>query len=258
MLQLDNKPVLANFTGHYRESLPIADLRSHFLCRWSRKGLSGSTTPVAVVPDGCVDLLWSQGKLMVAGPDTAPQLVDPAMATIVGIRFAPGAATRWLGIPMSELVNCRVDLSELWGSRADAIADSLRAAQSTQETVLRFEAVLSDIAPTIRCPDVSMALAFRRLANLGQHSCVASLAYELNISERTLRRQCQHHFGYGPKTLERILRFQRFLKLARQVPEIGLGALAFAADYADQAHLSREVKALSGVSPGMLMQQIAA
>lgn len=258
MLQLDNKPVLANCTGHYRESLPIADLKAHFLCVWSRSGRSGSTTPVTVVPDGCVDLLWSQGKLMVAGPDTEPQLVDPAMTQIVGMRFAPGAACHWLGIPMSELVNCRIDLRDIWGSRADALSDSMSTARSTHEASIGLQAGFSRIAPEIALPDRSMALAFRKLGNLGHHCGVAGLSAELNTSERTLRRQCQHYFGYGPKTLERILRFQRFLKLVRQVPQTGLGSLAFEADYSDQAHLSREVRALSGVSPRVLMQQFAA
>ena len=41
------------------------------------------------------------------------------------------------------------------------------------------------------------------------------LTKKLAFSERTLRRRFDDAFGYGPKTLDRILRFQRFLKLAR-------------------------------------------
>ena len=55
--------------------------------------------------------------------------------------------------------------------------------------------------------------------------------------------------GYGPKTLDRVLRFQRFLRragegdLARTAAELG---------YADQAHLTRECVRLSGVTPARL------
>jgi len=80
----------------------------------------------------------------------------------------------------------------------------------------------------------------------------------LDISPRTLRRRCQDAFGYGPKTLDRILRFQRFLKLAREGREPRLAALAFEAGYADQAHLTREGRRLSGLSPTMVLTQLGA
>jgi AraC-like DNA-binding protein len=80
----------------------------------------------------------------------------------------------------------------------------------------------------------------------------------LNVSERTLRRRFLHNFGYGPKTLEQILRFQMFLKLGRREPQRGISALAFDANYADQAHLCREARSLSGLSPSALLQSLTA
>ncbi|WP_461029927.1 helix-turn-helix domain-containing protein, partial [Streptomyces sparsus] len=63
--------------------------------------------------------------------------------------------------------------------------------------------------------------------------------------ERQLHRRAVRAFGYGPKTLARVLRLERALTLARA----GLPFARVAADagYADQAHLAREVKALAGV-----------
>ena len=58
-------------------------------------------------------------------------------------------------------------------------------------------------------------------------------------------------FGYGPKTLARILRFQRALALARAGTP--LAEVAVRSGYADQAHLAREVRALAGVPLGRLM-----
>ncbi|MFS4516626.1 helix-turn-helix domain-containing protein, partial [Delftia tsuruhatensis] len=73
---------------------------------------------------------------------------------------------------------------------------------------------------------------------------------------RSLRRLCHAQFGYGPKTLERVLRFQRLLALARSDRQAGLAALAAEAGYADQAHLSREVRALCGITPRAALQQL--
>ena len=84
---------------------------------------------------------------------------------------------------------------------------------------------------------------------------VRALTGEVGWSERTLRRRCREAFGYGPKTLERILRFQGFLRLLSR-GRAPLSALALDAGYADQAHLTREVRRLSGQSPRALISQL--
>jgi AraC-like DNA-binding protein len=90
---------------------------------------------------------------------------------------------------------------------------------------------------------------------------VAAVGDALGISERQLRRRFADAVGYGPKTLARVLRFQRFLALAagedRAAAARGgsgdLAGLAFAAGYADQAHLTRECRQLSGRTPAELL-----
>lgn len=75
---------------------------------------------------------------------------------------------------------------------------------------------------------------------------VSEVARDLGLSERQLHRRSLTAFGYAPKTLQRIVRFQRALRLARA--GVPLATVAAEAGYADQAHLSHEVKRLSGVS----------
>jgi AraC-like DNA-binding protein len=69
------------------------------------------------------------------------------------------------------------------------------------------------------------------------------------MSERHLRRRCEVAVGYGPKTLDRVLRFQRFRRL-REHRVASLAQLAFESGYADQAHLTREYRRLAGTTPG--------
>ena len=68
-------------------------------------------------------------------------------------------------------------------------------------------------------------------------------------------RASHDHFGYGPKMLELILRLQRFIALLRGPADLPLAMLAVDAGYADQAHLSREVRALCGMTPSALREQ---
>src|SRR6266540_3327904 len=95
---------------------------------------------------------------------------------VVGVRFRPGLAPTMLGLPASELIDDRVDLDLLWGRAAGRLAGRL-----------------GDAAGPV----------------------VAKLAATLGTSERQLHRRCLDAFGYGPKTLDRVLRFQRFLSMAR-------------------------------------------
>ncbi|MFD9260612.1 helix-turn-helix domain-containing protein, partial [Streptomyces sp. NPDC059538] len=66
--------------------------------------------------------------------------------------------------------------------------------------------------------------------------------------ERQLHRRSLDAFGYGPRTLGRILRLRRALALARA--GMPFAEVACVAGYADQAHLAREVRALAGTALG--------
>ena len=82
---------------------------------------------------------------------------------------------------------------------------------------------------------------------------VGDLAEELGVSDRQLRRRFDVAVGYGPKTLQRVLRFRRFLARVYAAPaDVDLATLAFDAGYADQSHLTRETAALSGLTPAAL------
>ena len=121
-----------------------------------------------------------------------------------------------------------------------------------------MEAVLSRLARDMEPPPPDMGFAFNALKTKSAGPGMATILDRLDVSPRTLRRRCHEAFGYGPKTLDRILRFQRFLRLARETEAPRLAGLAFEAGYADQAHLTREVRRLSGFSPAAILSQIGA
>jgi AraC-like DNA-binding protein len=52
-----------------------------------------------------------------------------------------------------------------------------------------------------------------------------------------------------------VLRFQRFFRLAARSDKYNLADMADRAGYADQAHMSREVRRMSGITPGEFVAQ---
>jgi AraC-like DNA-binding protein len=199
----------------------------------------------AVLPDGCMDLLWTAGRLLVAGPDTRPHLPDGGPGGWAGVRFFPGTAPAYLGVPANELRDRRVELTDLWPARevrrltarVDAAADPVRALEEI--ALLRA----ADAEP----PD---PLLGQVVAALEAGRPVAGTADELGLSARQLHRRSLAAFGYGPKTLARVLRLRRALALARD--GVPFAETALRAGFADQAHLAREVRELAGATLGEL------
>ncbi|WP_255467963.1 DUF6597 domain-containing transcriptional factor [Achromobacter sp. UMC71] len=203
----DELPAIAGMTGAYRETAPLAPLRAHFLCAWSSELAPGQSGDVAVLPDGCVDILWVDGRLCVVGPDVVaarPQLASGAR--VLGLRFQPGAARSWLGVPLSELVGRRVGLDDLWGDRrAGQVAQRLRHCATpdgqmrvlqdalARQAVREYDA-LAPAASSRRAALLFSSLAASDLAGLGTGEA-------LGLSARSLRRLCLDHFGYGPRCL---------------------------------------------------------
>lgn len=212
---------------------------------WTRG--EGPGGPYRVLPDGCMDLIWHDGALLIAGPDTRAHLSeDPAGSTYAGLRFAPGAGPAMLGAPARELRDLRVPLDAVWpAARVRQLAGRLGGPDSA--------AVLDAWAAerTARAgPADPLTGAVARALAAGRP--VAATAAETGLGERQLRRRCEAAFGYGPKTLGRVLRLQRALELARR--DTPFAEVAARAGYADQAHLAREVRALAGVPLGRLVR----
>lgn len=221
----------------------------------------GDAVSVTIVPDGHIDLQWIDGKLRIAGPDqqAVAEMLTPG-SSVVGFRFAPGAAAAWLGIPATELLDGRVVLEDLTGKKSVRLRDAAQAAAASPLEAARvIEAALMDEAAAAPPHDASLAghifAKLRRPRRTGQ-AAVKDMAEELGLSERTLRRHAHHAFGYGVKTLDRILRFQRFIEAARSTDS--LASVANRAGYADQAHLTRETQRMTGLTPGEIVSQLAA
>lgn len=198
-----------------------------------------------VLPDGCMDLVWSDGRLLVAGPDTRAHSSAPVAPgrPVRGLRFPPGAAPHLLGVPADALRDQRPDLAGLWGSRAarpwaDAAAEGGPAA--LERRVARALAGRGGPAPD--------AAVVARMVGAGLGA--DQVADRLGVTTRTLHRRSLAAFGYGPRTLGRVLRLQRVLPLLDA--GLPLADVAHRAGYADQPHLSREVRALTGRSPAAL------
>ena len=235
----------------YTEWPAPAALRDAVACLWAQVTAPDGDRAGLVLPDGCTDLVWEPGRgAFVAGPDTGPVATTMVAGTVIlGVRFRPSAGGPALGIPLSELRDQRVDLADLRPGDARRLPATL-----DPDTA---EARMLDVAAALvtgGAPDPAVARAVRLLRD--PQARAEDVAAEVGLSLRQLRRRCHAVVGYGPKTLQRVLRFRRFLSHLDSGPDaLDLAALAAETGYADQAHLTRECGKLSGLTPAALARQ---
>jgi AraC-like DNA-binding protein len=223
----------------YREYRPPPGLESVVACLW--ENVAEQDRAQRIVPDGCVDLIWiAERELVVAGADTGPRVVDlPAGARSSGVRLRPGAAGALLGLPASEVRDCQVAAALIWGDQAARLEETIAGAEPAR----RLQLLAGAVARRGGVPDALVVAAARRLA--GHTQRVADVAADLGIGERQLHRRTLAAVGYGPKVLARIARLRRLIALSDE----SLASRALEAGYASQAHMTDEVRRLTGTTP---------
>ncbi len=232
----------------YREVAPPPTLADVLACGWH--GHTGWARPLRVLPDGCADLVWDGDALTVVVTVGAPvRLWVPASASRVGVRLRCGAAAAVLGTSMPELPAV-TKLSELWGADGRR-AEEVLATTADPEAQRRILEGL--VARRCASPDRRVLAAVHAL---GAATRTSDVADAVGVSERALRRHLVHAVGAGPKQLHRVRRFQRFLRLLEPLAagRASLAGVAAELGYADQSHLGRECRRLSGSSPAALVR----
>jgi AraC-like DNA-binding protein len=240
----------------YLEWPAPAGLRHAIACLWAQVTPDGAPDRDALVlPDACSDLIWEPGRgAYVAGPDTGPvRTVMKAGTVVIGVRFRPSAGGPALGVPLSELRDQRVGLEDLRRRDASRLPGTLDPDTAATRALELAGALVADGEP-----DRVATRAAVLLADPGARA--EDVAAEVGLSMRHLRRRCHTAVGYGPKTLQRVLRFRRFVaRIDAGLPSgqdaHDLAALAALAGFADQAHLTRECRALAGLTPAALARQ---
>jgi len=221
----------------YVEHLVASPLIS---CTWEQ--LIDAPHEQRIVPDACVDLIWSGRRLSVAGPDTRARVATLVPGTrIVGVRLRPGVAGAVLGRPAGEVCDEAPDARDVLGRDATEALQAELEAGGDPHAVLRRAL---ELRPR-RAPDPLVRAAIAALDRPGAR--VAEVADALGLSARQLQRRVADAVGYGPKTLARVLRFRRLQALTESGRT--LVELALEAGYADQAHMTAEVTRLAGLSP---------
>ena len=161
-----------------------------------------------------------------------------------------------MNVAAHELVDRDVLLEDLVGSPGATLTQRVLETRSPSVRLHLLQEFLIGRLSVVRPEDKVVNAVASHLAR-ARSARLEALSRSVGLSQRQLLRRCRERLGYGPKTLHRILRLQRLLLLARRHKwwDEGLAALAYASGYSDQAHMAREVQALTGTTPRSLLRR---
>jgi AraC-like DNA-binding protein len=254
---------------HYREYRPPARLAGSVACLWTLEGqardLEDGTQPV--LPDGRAEFVVHFGDrfercdrgvaaqrqpwAIFAGQLDCPLALRPTGdVAVLGVRFRPDGAARFVRAPQHELAGSTLDVACVSPALA-AVARAVRDTAATlQHAVPIMERLLAD-AIVDRGHDPRLAFVVETIVGRGGLVSIDAAAAAAGLSRRHLERLFLRDVGLPPKQLARIARFQRALRtLERNTdPPRGLHA-AHASGYADQAHFIRDFRDFAGCAPG--------
>lgn len=229
--------------------IPVPALRP-WIADVTLMGIDGAR-PLVHLPDAATALVFRRsgardGDLRVIGPRSrASYHPGKELPMCIRARLRPGAARPLFGVPVSELRDQAVPLTDLWGDRAARLEIRLNELTAPDPILREIEdALLESLHDGVDSRELLLREAVESLSTTGER--VGALARRLSVSERHLRDLFTDRVGVAPKRFARIQRVRTVLARAGSADWAGL---ASDTGYYDQSHLTADFHTLMGVSP---------
>ena len=223
--------------------------------------------PGTIAPDGQVEFVFQLGDACavsnaVNGPSDTPRAMIFALrhgATqmeprggnrMIAFRVAPAVASVILRRPLNDLWDRPVALSDLIGAEADRMVDRLAAAPRHAIG----EVIGAWLLQRLRDWDADDARNLRLQGALSRLAGepVSTLADQVGLTDRTLRRYCERYAGLSPKQLVMSGRVLRACGLLRHGSAMPIADVAYRLGFSDQSAFSSAFRHYVGMTPAKL------
>ncbi len=228
---------------------------------WSLSIARGTTARTyTVLADGCTHLSLVDGQAWLSGPRSrATQVAVEPGRRAFGVRFRPGGARPFLALapalPLRDRTIPGADLEDLaW---ATCLAAAVASIDDEDGVMARLDRALRLVAERARPPDPLVARATAAISNTDPPPTVGALAAAAKLSARQFRRRFVAAVDLSPKELIGTWRVRRCaLAILESAPD-NWSDFSAQHHFADQSHLVREFRRLSGLAPRELARRLA-
>ncbi len=190
-----------------------------------------------------------RGPLLV-GARSEVQIIDTEQQLdVMGVHFRPGGIRSMFSMPADEISGMDVSVDNLWPGFGDQLAECLATASTPIRKLRVMERLLQRRMKMDREPHRAIPFALEKLEAIDEPLPIGALASDIGLSSRRFIEVFSSHVGLAPKTYARIRRFQRALETIHQRQHRSWADLAFDCGWYDQAHMIRDFKQFSGLTP---------
>jgi AraC-like DNA-binding protein len=248
---------------------PVAPpLAPHVEHLWMACGDLSARWRNMILPDGAIELIINLGdpqklcarndpnrqtvfkRSWISGERTEPIVIDESgHVHLVGIRLRAGGAWPFLGIPLREFTDQVVELEAILGPEVRALRDRMGAAPDDDARFDLVEAWLGARARNRTQPTRAVSHVLGAIQRGADAVRIGRMAEEIGINHKHLLREFNRCVGLTPKLFARLCSFQRTIFTIGQRPVVDWSETAARCGYYDQAHLIREFRAFSGLTP---------
>jgi AraC-like DNA-binding protein len=255
-----------------RPKLPLAALVE---CLWYWQGAPGPHLQERLLPQGQAAMILNlrdqpiaiyedrggarhYGTAVLSGARSNCFTIDcNQQEHVVGVQFAPGGASPFFRMPISELEDASFDMADLWGAEAGWVRERILAAPTPRAMLEVLATCLEErldtytragFGYTTRLHPAVVYMA-RELDICDGPGRVQTVTGKIGMSQRRVAQLFHEQVGVSPKTFHRVRRFQHTLARLRGVQQVNWADLAAECGYYDQAHLSHDFRQIAGMTP---------
>ena len=256
----------------YQERPPPPELARHVQCLWHLRDPEPTGDPQTIYPDGRCELIVHLGEpmrrytlaqgwrtqrphLFAAQHRTAIRLLATSAVDCVGVRLTAAASSALAGPRLPSLADDIVELESLDSAFATAFASTARDFSNSGDPNALWE-LLTVRFRTMRLDSLIEAGVAALDASDGR-TTVQALARQLGMGVRSFQTRFLSSVGLPPKEYARVRRLQATIRQLDATPA-SLADVAVKVGFADQAHATRELRNLTGLTPARLRRALVA
>jgi len=216
--------------------------------------IANRSVELDVIPDNAIDLVMSPDLADFSAMylPVAEKFVIPIEGPVrfVGVCFAVDQVTRFFNVSVAQMRSLSDGATTTAALGIKSLLSRLQGDIQLHVLKSHFDAEFSErlvnsTAIELQPTQLHAARLIEAMQQTLGDSGVSELAARFELSDRQFRRILTGMFGFGPKKIQRIVRLQQALKELVRAEDAGT-----LDGYYDDAHRIRELKTLTGMTPG--------
>lgn len=245
----------------YKEYNPDIRLQPLIECFWCSSGMAVSERVHKVMPDGCVDILFSftgndrtgllEGEPFLNGTMTYSfEVFRPyGITDMVGVRFRPAGITAFSRLPVNEITDRHLGLTQVESIFSPELFEDLPDFKTNEQRISYIQEYLLGRLSKFYEPDKRIVYVTEEIIRNDGQLNVSDLINKVCLSERQFERRFKSSVGLSAKTFSKIIRFRHTCGYILSHPEESLYSVALSCGYYDHSHLTKDFKRFSGQLP---------